>query len=516
MSDWTGGYVTDLGYTHGFYRELTPAILQFATLAKGDGAAMGTPVNYCELGCGQGFSVNLLAAANPHIEFYATDFNPAQIAGAQSLARAGGAKNIHFFDQSFQQFINEPSLPQFDVIALHGIYSWIAAEHRASIVNFIDAHLKPGGIVYISYNSLPGWSAFMPLRRILVDHAATGNGSILPRIEAALGFADAMRNSNAAWFRRDATTGARLDSIKGQNRQYLAHEYFNREWTPFYHGDVAADLSRARLGFLCSAHLPEHVDAINIQDDHKQILQQVSDPATRETMRDYFGNQQFRRDIFVRGARDLPEAVLRENWLDQRFALSSLKEDVPMKINGWLGEATMQPEIYGPILTALGRGPRTLRDIVSGEDAAGQVVGALSWSSLRQALTILVGTGHLQPALDAAGDEARRQSTQNFNLAVMERARYSTDLAALASPVTGGGVSLGRFQQLFLLAWTQGHSRPDQWADFVMGIITAQGQLLVKDGKALETPEENRAELLEQAQSFAAKTLPVLQSLLVA
>ena len=44
-----------------------------------------------ELGCGQGFSTNLLAAANPHIRFHATDFNPGHIVGAQSLAQAGGS-----------------------------------------------------------------------------------------------------------------------------------------------------------------------------------------------------------------------------------------------------------------------------------------------------------------------------------------------------------------------------------------------------------------------------------------
>ena len=40
MTSWTEGYVADIVYTHGFYRELTPNILNFVApmLEKGTGA----------------------------------------------------------------------------------------------------------------------------------------------------------------------------------------------------------------------------------------------------------------------------------------------------------------------------------------------------------------------------------------------------------------------------------------------------------------------------------------------
>ena len=39
---------------------------------------------------------------------------------------------------------------------------------------------------------------------------------------------------------------------------------------------------------------------------------------------------------------------------------------------------------------------------------------------------------------------------------------------------------------------------------------------LIKDGKTLERPEDNLAELVQQAQAFADKQLPVLRALQVA
>ena len=182
MSDWSSGYVVDVTYTHGFYGELAPSFLAFAALLQGYAAPGrdGEPVTYCELGCGQGRTVNLLAGANPQVQFYANDFNPAHIAGARNLARTAKLSNVHFFDDSFAEFVSNRDLPPFDIVSLHGIYSWISEENRSHIVRFIKERLKPGGLVYISYNAMPGWAPLMPLRRMLAEYAAAqGSGNIL-------------------------------------------------------------------------------------------------------------------------------------------------------------------------------------------------------------------------------------------------------------------------------------------------------------------------------------------------
>ena len=95
----------------------------------------------------------------------------------------------------------------------------------------------------------------------------------------------------------------------------------------------------------------------------------------------------------------------------------------------------------------------------------------------------------------------------------MLKARSSNDISALASPVTGGGVSVGRFHQLFVLAMQQGKKKPEDWAAFVAQILASQGQKIVKEGKPLETAEEHLAELTTQAHEFAVKQLPGLKAL---
>ena len=507
MTSWTSGYVADLDYTHGFYRELTPELIRFVALAKG--IQTGSSLTYCELGCGQGFSANLIAAANPNVQVYATDFNPVQIAGASALASEAGHSNVHFFDYAFEDFAGEASLPaQFDVIALHGIYSWVSPENRQHIVDFIKRKLKVGGLLYISYNTLPGWAAAMPLRRMMVDHAGTSTGPTAPRVESAIGFIEKVIAAEAAYFIQSPTVGPRFEKLKGMSRNYLAHEYFNRDWTPFYFADVVAELSEAKLTFVGSANLLDHIDAVNLSDDQQKLLAEIADPVRREGLRDYMVNQQFRRDVFIKGA--LPHNVLssRETWLDTRFALSTLRSEVSLTVTGARGEATLQPEVYGPILDTLAQGPVTVRQLLSD-----QKIADLGWAKLMQALAVLVGSGHLQPCLPPKDEGKRRERTKAFNMAVCKRARASADLTFLASPVTGGGIQIDRFQQLFLLARAEKENDP---ATFVWNILKSQDQRLVKDGKPVDSPESNIAELNMRLADFEQKRLPVLQQLGIA
>ena len=152
------------------------------------------------------------------------------------------------------EFLVEPTLPAFDVISLHGIYSWIAAEHRATIVEFIRRKLKPGGLVYISYNSLPGWSAAAPMRHLMYMHGKAHGGPTVGRLEPALAFVNRIIESNAGFFRVNPSLKERFAKTKDLNRNYLAHEYLNDAWTLLYHSDVAAEMGEAILRELQAQH----------------------------------------------------------------------------------------------------------------------------------------------------------------------------------------------------------------------------------------------------------------------
>ena len=77
MKMWNEGYFTEGTYTYGYYRELSPVWQRFCLLANGyEIPEPGPDAVHCELGFGQGVSVNIHAAATPG-RYIGTDFNPA-------------------------------------------------------------------------------------------------------------------------------------------------------------------------------------------------------------------------------------------------------------------------------------------------------------------------------------------------------------------------------------------------------------------------------------------------------
>lgn len=511
MTDWTSGYVADIGYTFGYYTELNPLRAQLAFINAGLAApSMGV---HCELGFGQGISTNVHAAGSGAV-WYGTDFNPSQAAFAQELAGASGAP-AKLFDQAFADFCARQDLPDFDSIGLHGIWSWISDENRAVIVDFVRRKLKVGGVLYISYNTQPGWAAMVPMRNLLVEHGAVMGSSgqgVVPRVDGALAFADKLLATNPAYARANPQVADRIKKMKEQNRNYLAHEYFNRDWQPMGFSEMAQWLGPAKLNYACSANYLDHVDAINLSPPQLALLQEIPDPVFRQTVRDFCVNQQFRKDYWVKGPRKLAPAEASKAAQAHRVLLITPRADVSLKVAAGLGEVSMSEPIYGPILDLLAN-----HQVQSLGALAPQLAQKnISFAQLLQAVTMLAGTGVLASVQDDGTVHAVKPFTDKLNAHLMSLARYSADVSTLSSPVTGGGIAVPRFVQLYLLARSEGRLHPAQWAQYCWEALKAQNQRVMKDGKPLMEEGENLAELTDQAEKFSVKGLPVLSALGIA
>lgn len=510
LNPWSEGYVTGVDYTYGYYRELSPAFQRFCLLLRGVETPEPSAEDvHCELGFGQGVSLAIHGAAAAG-RFVGTDFNPAHAAHAQGLVQASGAQ-AQVFDDSFEQLLERTDLPQFASISLHGVWSWISRENQAYVLEFIRRRLQPGGRVFVSYNAFPGWAPAHPLRQLFALHdrrVATAGADA--RVQGALDFAEALLAAQPRYLAAAPQLSDRLKQIRGQNRAYIAHEYLNRDWHCMYFADMADTMAAAKLEFAGTAAPLDTVDAVCLTPEATQFLNTVADPLLREQARDYFISQQFRRDIYVRGLRRLPPFLQRDRLLNTRFVLTQDPAQVPTKVATPLGEAILQADVYGGVLQALADrayAPKTLRDIVGANSGVqlGQVM---------QAVVILVGMGSVAVCQSEAEIRAATKVCTALNRQICDRAIFSSDIEVLASPVTGGGLGVTRFQQLFLLAQAQNKRTPQEWAEQAWRILDQQGQKIVKDGAALETPEANLAELVSQAESLAAR-MPILKALMV-
>jgi len=512
--DWTSGYVAEIDYTHGYYRELAPGLIDIALLMSGHEPPTHRPLRYLELGYGQGVSANIHAAATM-AEVWGADFNPAHAANARSLAEHAGS-GARFFDNSFAEVAARDDLPEFDYIVLHGVWSWISDENRGAIVEIIRKRLKVGGVVYLSYNTLPGWAVGMPLRHMMTLHAETVGSDaqgVVGRIEGSIAFGSKLAEIGARYFAANSTAKGRLDAIAGQNRNYLAHEYFNRDWAPMYFSDVHALLVDAKTSYACAAALIDQMDGFNLTAPQQEVLTGIPYVVLRETVRDYILNQQFRRDILGRGARRLPPLERQERLFDLSVTLVVPETDISFEVEAGLGKVSLKPDIYQPLIDALAAGdggPKRIGDL-----AALPTLSRLPAGALLEGLAVLIGSGRAHTAQSETQIAAAAPRCHALNAALIDRARFNGDVSCLASPVIGGGVPIGRFEQMFLGARARGVKVASDWAKDAWDTLARQNQAIIKDGEVLQGAEANLKELDTQAQALAGRRLDVLRRLKV-
>lgn len=509
MSHWTQGYVTELEYLAGYYQELNPLHHRLALLYAG--YLPPETANVCELGFGLGLSINFHAAALAGISYWGTDFNPIQTKFALELAQASGAK-VNLFDQSFAEFCERKDLPDFDGISLHGIWSWINADNRKIIVDFIRRKLKVGGVVYISYNSFPGFANFLPMRRLMVEHAnrMSASASLMAnRIDASIQFIDKLLELNPAYAQLNQNAIERFKKIKNQDRRYLAHEYFNSDWYPTSFLDISSDLSSAKLTYACSAHLLSNIQQINLTPAQQQFLAEISDVGIRETANDFLWNQQFRRDCWIKGPRKIDPDKQIKLLRKQRVVQTRPRSDVVLKVSGYLGEASMQRDIYDPILDMLAsNGPVVLEEME--QSLAASSIGI---KEIVQAIMILIGKGDAGLAQTDEEIAYAQATTDKLNKHLVAEAEFSKEVGFLVSPVTTTGIDVNRVEQLFILAQLNGISDTVGWANYAWNKLVQRGERITKEGQVIYSEADNQNELKRLALVFSQDKSPLLLKL---
>lgn len=501
---WAEGYVVDIGYTHGYYRELAPAGLRFVTLLGGVQAAdTDQPFTYYELGCGNGYSSALHAAANPQGRFFGIDFNPTHVHNAQRLAQDSGVENVQFLEKSFAELLNV-DLPAAEIIAFHGVHSWVNNESRKHIVEFIRQRLKPGGMVYVSYNCLPGLAQVEPLQRLLFQYANLSAGALPDRLRRSLEFVTRLDQTGAEYFRLNPLAKARLARIDRQDPRYLAHEYFNADWSPSYHADVVKEMAAAKLSYVGSAEFLDNFEQFVMKPEVAKIVAEVGDRAVAETIKDFARNQSFRRDVFTRGASKADAPELESMLGCTRFALARPRQACQLKRAMPAGEIILEEHAYAPVLDALARAPMTFDELGRAPESA-----RLDRRRLRQAVFGMAAFGNVLPTLPAAGEEIRRAATAKFNSTVLRKQLPGSVTTMLASPVLGAGVAVSFLDHIFLNA----PRKESEAIDYAREHIAASGHRLLKDNKPIVNGQQASAMIEDRARSFFGEVLPFLRHL---
>lgn len=511
---WTNGYQTEVNYTYGYYRDLSPNFQKFCLLLNGiESPAFQENQHHCELGFGQGISINIHASCNP-ARFYGTDFNPAHAAHANQLAEQSKVEHYYFYDDSFEELLNRQDLPMFDSISLHGIWSWISHENQHIILKFIRKLLKPNGIVYISYNCVTGWAANMPIRELFHSHFKFNSKSTNPlqKVNEALNFSEELLKQNPIFAQRNPNAIQKVNDLKQQNPNYLIHEYLNQDWQCFSFQQVVRIFDEIKLSYAGSTDLNTHLDNINFSEEHQNFLKEIEHPIFKEQCRDYFANTQFRRDLFIRGKNNLTALQVQERLRKTAFVLLTAQEKLPHSINGLLGTFNLIENIYKPIGKKFAQEnyrPITLAELE-------QSFPTLNYAKILNALVILSHLGLAQPCQSLQPTDETLQRCHHLNHYFLEQASFHQNYNVLISPITGIGIPAEHFHQLFYRAHFIDHlNSADEFAQYVYEVLRQLNWLVLDaQGKAVSDRAQSLDIIQGKAQLFLeSKKLEIAKQL---
>lgn len=497
--------IEEVAYPAGYAAGLAPIQLAYVAALNGVVAPdPGKPFRYCELGCGSGRTVTVLAGANPDSEFVGIDLSAQHIQVGQALTKSAGLTNLEFLAEDIST-LDLDALEDFDFITMHGLFAWVSDEVRAAILRFVDAKLRPGGLVHLSYNALPGWSAVAPIRQYFLERAPHVAGEPTEQVQTILDELEALREAKAPFFLANESAGTVLTAVRAQDPRYVVHEFFSPEWRPLAFREVANQMAEVGLKYVGDSRTVENLPEHSVQPAFADQVFSVEDRLEREVLKDFISNRFFRGDVYSRPAVGGPQAVSADSLLEKmRFGM----ERTP-------AESQKEIDVPGGGIRVEGSAVEVIQQLVIHETK--QMVEILDHpafsnldrAELRSALTALtVGRGIVpcaRPSIDFDVVQAAIEPVPALNRALLEEP--ARGWIVLSCPVTGAGIAVHAIEACMLL----GLSSPDPIGT-AMAELDRRSIVLSRGEESLDETER-AAEVRTLLENFASNKLALLFSL---
>jgi SAM-dependent methyltransferase len=515
---WDHGYFAGAAYVDGFYREMAPQWIDFAALLKGHNPPRpgeGAPFSYLDLGCGTGFGLCLLAALHPEGRFTGVDFQPGHIAQGQWLSRQLDLTNVTFLEADFLT-LQADSTPlgfasgqpgPFHYVAAHGIATWVTETVQNALLALASAALRPGGLFYCSYNTLPGWLPKSVYQHLVQEERQRADPAA-PII--------ALQRASATLLRLLHSDGAPtplglllpslregLEALPSQNQRYLSQEYANEGWEPLHVAEMHRRCERHKLTYHVTAELPAAFE--NLLPPHLQaILAAESSPRMRQTLIDLATAKAFRKDLFVKGVMTLPPPQR-----DQRFGSLRLRRIFTVPLDTYtfatsFGSVRGNGEICRRIEAELADRPRSL--------AALAAATGLPMPELLKMVALLLHDSRVGLDRGEAG-EAAVPCCQRVNAVLQQLMIEGSPYEALTAARIGSTISSNSLEAMLALGHGQG-LRGDMLALCVQaGLAGLEAHLLNEEGQPHSDPARELEDLIQRVATFEEVGVPLLQSL---
>jgi SAM-dependent methyltransferase len=201
-----------------------PERLALASLLHGGPRPPVDEYRMLELGCNDGTNLIPLAYYRPQATFVGIDGAVTRIETANQKRSSLSLANISFLVADFTSAVDQVS-ESFDYIVAHGVFSWVSDENRDALLKLCAERLQPDGLLYLNYNSRPGWNVRGLVRDFLLAQTA-GTTGLAARSEKArkiaATIAEELRGAEHPYL---SLLGNEFRFVTDNDASHTAHEY---------------------------------------------------------------------------------------------------------------------------------------------------------------------------------------------------------------------------------------------------------------------------------------------------
>ena len=311
----------DLGYLSQPFPYASAPFLESYARLLGLSPAPASTARILEIGSSYGGNLISQALFYPKATFTGIEIAPTQVSVGKTYIDQLGITNLNLLEGDVNE--SHQHLGTYDYIIVHGFYSWVDEDTKDNFLRLCKEHLAENGILYMSYNTYPGWHKMDSVRALLefankdidtlnhrekVRHGKT----VASKLGAIMLEYDTVKNQQASFLQSLRQTLQKQDC-------YVGHDHLEPVNTPVYFHQCMDHMAEHGFTYLCDCDL--NLSFPDVYDETLRTqLQDLAphDPLAREQYIDFMLNTAFRKSLFThKGA--TPRRITETSVTDAEF-----------------------------------------------------------------------------------------------------------------------------------------------------------------------------------------------------
>ena len=311
----------DLGYLSQPFPYASAPFLESYARLLGLSPAPASTARILEIGSSYGGNLISQALFYPKATFTGIEIAPTQVSVGKTYIDQLGITNLALLEGDVNE--RHHHLGTYDYIIAHGFYSWVDEETKDKFLRLCKEHLAENGILYMSYNTYPGWHKMDSVRALLefankdidtlnhrekVRHGKT----VASKLGALMLEYDTVKTQQTSFLQSLRQTLQKQDC-------YVGHDHLEPVNTPVYFHQCMDHMAEHGFTYLCDCDLNLSFPTVYDETLRTQLQDLAPhDPLAREQYIDFMLNTAFRKSLFThKGA--TPKRITETSVTDADF-----------------------------------------------------------------------------------------------------------------------------------------------------------------------------------------------------